>query len=117
MDIGEITTATTILVGFVAVLIGILALMWQMHSQGGRLDAKIDAQGDRLNAQGDRLNAEIRAQGDRLDAEIRAQGGRLDAEIRAQGVRLNEAEREQARLEGVNSVLRIHSHTHEAADD
>ena len=95
MDAGEIFTVTAILVGFVAVLIGIFALMWQMHSQGGRLDAKIDAQGDRLAT------------------EIRAQG----TEIKAQSGRISEAEREQARLEGVNSVLRIQTHTHEAADD
>ena len=87
MDVGEIITVTAVLVGLVAILVGIFALMWQMHSQGSRLDA------------------EIRAQGDRLDAEIRAQSGRL-----------SDVERDQARLEGVNSVLRIQTHTHEADD-
>ena len=98
MDVGEIITVTAILVGLVAILIGIFTLMWQMHSQGSRLDAKIDARGDRL------------------DAAIRAQGDRLDAAIRAQSGRLSDVEREQARLEGVNSVLRIQTHTHEADD-
>ena len=83
MGIGEIVTVTAILVGLVAILVSIFALMWQMHSQGNRLDVKIDAQ----------------------SAEIRDQGGKL-----------SDVEREQARLEGVNSVLRIHSHTHEAGD-
>ena len=48
-------TVTALLVGVVAILVGIFALMWQMHSQGNRLDTKIDAYADRLSA-------EIRAQ-------------------------------------------------------
>ena len=87
MDTGELVTVTALLVGVVAILVGIFALMWQMHSQGNRLDTKIDAYADRLSA-----------------------------EIRAQGAKLSDVEREQARLEGVNSVSRIHSHTHEADD-
>ena len=106
MDVGEIITLTAIMIGLVAILVGIVAIIWQMHSQSNRLDAEI-------RAQGDRLDAEIRTQ----SAEIRAQNAKIDA----QNGRLSETEREQARLEGVNSVLRLHSHTHEVrtheADD
>ena len=55
---------------------------------------------------------QMHSQGSRLDAKIDAQS----ADMKAQGAKLNDVEREQARLEGVNSVLRIHSHTHEADD-
>jgi hypothetical protein len=50
-----------------------------------------------------------------LGARIDAQGVRIDA----QGGRISDVEREQARQEGVNSVLLRHHHTHtsEAAAD
>ena len=59
---------------------------------------------------------QIHSQSNRLSAEIRAQGEK----IKGQGGRLSEVEREQARLEGANSmlsnVLRQQSHTHETGD-
>ncbi len=59
---------------------------------------------------------QIHSQSNRLTEEIRAQGAKIDA----QGTRLSDVEREQARLEGANSmlsnVLRQQSHTHETGD-
>lgn len=52
--------------------------------------------------------------------QMHSHSNRLTEEIRAQGTRLSEVEREQARLEGANSmmtaVLREQSHTHETGD-
>lgn len=52
--------------------------------------------------------------------QIHSHSNRLTEEIRAQGTKLSEVEREQARLEGANSilsdVLRQQSHTHETDD-
>lgn len=53
---------------------------------------------------------ELRAEVREVRAEVVDQGNRLSE-------RISESEREQARLEGVNSVLQQQTHTHEAADD
>ena len=50
MDAGQIMTLSAILVTFVAVLLGIFGLMWQMNTQGNRLGDEIRAVNDRLNA-------------------------------------------------------------------
>ena len=43
METGEIATLTALLVGFIDVLLGIVALMWQMHSQGNRNTDRLSA--------------------------------------------------------------------------
>lgn len=48
-----------------------------------------------------------------LDSRIEQQIESLRAEIREQGKRVSESELEQARLNGVNSVLVGQSHTHD----
>jgi len=100
-------TASVQLLSTVVIIVGLLfamfALMWQMNSQSSRLEAKIDAQSE-----------EMRAQGRELEAKIDAQGRELRAEIIAQGQRVSDAELEQARLNGINSVLTQFAHTHEA---
>ena len=53
----------------------------------------------------------------RFDAGLQAQGERLGAEIRAQGQRVSDLELEQARLNGVNSVVISQAHTHETLAD
>ena len=78
-----------------AVLFGIAALMWQINNQSNRLEAKIDAQGKELRD------------------EIREQGTRIEA----QGTRVSQAELDQARINGVNSVLMQQTHTHESLGD
>ena len=53
---------------------------------------------------------ELRAELREVRAELLEQGNRLSE-------RISDSEREQARLEGVNSVLQQQTHTHEAAGD
>lgn len=53
---------------------------------------------------------ELRAELREVRAELRDQGNRLSE-------RISDSEREQARLEGVNSVLQQQTHTHEATGD
>ncbi len=53
---------------------------------------------------------------DRLDTRIEAQGDKIDARIEAASSRISDAEREQARLEGVNSVLERLAHSLEPRD-
>ena len=121
--------ATAQLISTVVIIVGLLfamfALMWQMNSQSGRLEAKIDAQGKDIDAQGKELEAKIETQGKELETQIGTQGKELEtqigtqgrelrAEIIAQGQRVSDAELENARLNGVNSVLTRFAHTHEA---
>ena len=110
--------ATAQLISTVVIIVGLLfamfALMWQMNSQSGRLEAKIDAQGKDIDAQGKELEAKIETQGKELETQIGTQGRELRAEIIAQGQRVSDAELENARLNGVNSVLTRFAHTHEA---
>ena len=108
MEFGEYVGASAIVV---SIFLAMVVFIWQ----AGRSDAKID----RLDARIDRLGAKIEAQGERLDAKLEALGQRLYTEISHQGRRIEEqgkrvsdAELEQARLNGVNSVIvnQIHSH-------
>ena len=119
LEFGEYIGASAIVV---SIFLATVVFIWQ----SGRSDARID----RLDARIDRLDAKIKAQGDRLDAKIEAQGERITTEIRAeirqqgklieeqgrligeQGKRVSDVELEQARLNGVNSVIvnQIHSH-------
>ena len=130
MDTASVQLLSTVVI-IVGLLFAMFALMWQMNSQSGRLEAKIDAQGEKIDAQGKELHEKIDAQGKELRALIDAQGEKIDtqgkelhekidaqgrelrAEIIAQGQRVSDAELEQARLNGVNSVLTQFAHTHE----
>ena len=118
MELGEYIGASAIVV---SIFLATVVFIWQsgrsdakidrLDARIDRLDAKIEAQGDRLDAkieEGDRLDAKIEALGQRLYTEIREQGRRIDG----QGQRVSEVELEQARLNGVNSVIvnQIHSH-------
>ena len=95
MVIDQLITLVVIALGIFAVLLGIAALMWQISRQSSRLEDKIDAQGKDLRD------------------EIRDQGNKIDA----QGTRVSQAELDQARMSGVNSVLLRHTHTHEPLGD
>ena len=88
METTQMVTVVGFLVSIFTILLGIVALMWQINSQSNRLEAKIDAQGKELRD-----------------------------EIKEQGTRVSQAELDQARLNGVNSVLLRHTHTHESVDD
>ena len=99
MDTGDIGILIGIGFANVTILIALFALMWQTRSA-----SRADANEQRSEMR--EFRAEMREQG----AEMREQGERLSQ-------RISDAEREQARLEGVNSVLRQHSHTHESAAD
>ncbi|MYC07319.1 MAG: hypothetical protein F4X57_09150 [Chloroflexi bacterium] len=62
MDTASVQLLSTVVI-IVGLLFAMFALMWQMNSQSGRLEAKIDAQGKDIEAQGKELRAEIMAQG------------------------------------------------------
>ena len=108
MDTAQLIATSGLSVGILAILFGIFALMWQMNRQSSRLETMIEAQGEEIKAQGRDLEAKIEAQGKDLEAKIEAQS----EDIKEQGTRVSQAELEQARLNGVNSVLvrQIHSH-------
>ena len=125
MDTASVQLLSTVVI-IVGLLFAMFALMWQMNSQSSRLEAKIDARGEEIDSQGNDLRAlidgqgkDIEAQGKELEAKIDSQGRELRAEIIAQGQRVSDAELENARLNGVNSVLTRFAHTHEphAGDD
>ena len=117
MDAGQVVTVVGFLVSIFAILFGNVALMWQINNQSNRLEAKIDAQGrelrDEIREQGKYLEAKIDAQVTELRDEIREQGARIEA----QGTRVSQAELDQARINGVNSVLMQQTHTHESLGD
>ncbi len=93
-----------------AILVGIflatVVFIWQTNSQSNRLESKIDDLGRELRA-------EMEAQGRELRAEMEAQGEKIEA----QGKRVSDSELEQARLNGVNSVLANQAHTHQGIAD
>ena len=88
MDTAQAITAAIVAIGIFAVLLGIVALMWQINSQSSRLETKMEEQGKELRA-----------------------------EIVEQGRRVSQSELDQARMNGVNSVLLRHTHTHETLGD
>ena len=92
-------TAVGMFIGVFAILLGIFGLMWQMNRQSNRLEDAIDTQGRELRA------------------EMNEQGRELRAEMQEQGARVSQAELDQARINGVNSVLLRHIHTHENLGD
>ena len=92
MDTAQIITIVTIAIGIMAILLGLFGLMWQVSHQSSRLETKIDTQGRELRD------------------EIREQGTRIEA----QGTRVSQAELDQARMNGVNSVILQQTHTHES---
>ena len=98
MDTAQVTTLVATMSGIVTVLVAIFALMWQMNSQNSRLEAKIDTEVGRLEAT---VDSEV----GRLEAKIDTYGRELRDEIRAMSERVSNSELEQARLNGVNSVL------------
>ena len=99
MDTAQAITAAIVAIGIFAVLLGIVALMWQINSQSSRLETKMEEQGKELRA------------------EIAGQGKELRAEIVEQGRKVSQSELDQARMNGVNSVLLRHAHTHETLGD
>ena len=115
LELGEYIGASAIVV---SIFLATVVFIWQsgrsdakidrLDARIDRLDAKIEAQGDRLDARIDKLDAKIEVLGQTLSAEIREQGSKISE----QGRRVSEVELEQARLNGVNSVIvnQIHSH-------
>ena len=93
-------------IGVSAIVIAVFIATGIQIWQASRSDAKID----RIEA---KLEAEMKQQGETLRAEMQE----LRAEVRLAAQRVSDAELEQARLNGVNSVLTAQSHTHESAAD
>ena len=72
----------------VAIFLSTVVFIWQSNSQSGRFDARMDRMEERL-----------------------------EDKIEVVGRRVAESELEQARLNGVNSILANQTHTHETLDD
>ncbi len=72
----------------VAIFLATIVFVWQSNSQAGRLEARMDRFEDRI-----------------------------EAKIDVMGRRVTDSELEQARLNGVNSVLANQTHTHEVMGD
>ena len=81
-------------IGVSAIVIAVFIATGIQIWQASRSDAKID----RIEA---KLEAEMKQQGETLRAEMQE----LRAEVRLAAQRVSDAELEQARLNGVNSVL------------
>ena len=117
MDTGDIGILIGIGFANVTILTALFALMWQTRN-ASRADA------NESRAEMREFRAEMREQGERLsqrisdaEREMREQGAESREQSERLSQRISDAEREQARLEGVNSVLRQHTHTHESAAD
>lgn len=95
METGEIFALAAILIGILAILVAIFALMWQVHSQGNKLNDRASDVETRLDVV--EFNSERTA----------------DMETRLGAIELS-----NARLEGINEslneILRRQSHTHES---
>ena len=103
MELSEYIGASAIVV---SIFLATAVFIWQ----SGRSEARIE----KLDA---KLDTKIEAQGDRLDAKIDGFSTEIRAEIKEQGKRVSDSELEQARLNGVNSVLVNHIHTHNDRSD
>ena len=122
MDLAAYSIGVAAIVMAVFIATGIQ--IWQASCSDARLDrfeAKFDSA---MKEQRETLRAEMRDGDARLQAQIQEQGARLEAqmqelraEVRQAGQRVSDAELEQARLNGVNSVLTGQTHTHESAAD
>ena len=131
MDVGDLAIV-------VAIGLGIVALVWQGIVQNSRydnvsqrldamyehFDSKFEAQSKLIADTAQRLEGRMDAQIQRSEDNTRAlmqqteqnhreDIRRLDAMAQVLGQRLSDSEREQARLEGVNSVLQQQAHQHE----
>ena len=60
---------------------------------------------------------EVRADITRLETTMNAQVKELRDEMRAMAARVSNSELEQARLNGINSILGEQTHTHEVSGD
>ncbi len=103
----EIPSVGSILAGiFVATAI----FIWQVRSQSSRVESKTETQGEDLRSA-------IETQGKELRAEMRELRRELRADIETHGKRVSEVELEQARLDGVNSVMMNQTYIHQSAAD
>ena len=129
MDSGALIT---VIIGIGAIQItaifAIAAFIWQIRSQRGQLETQIEELDTKLSSeireqtgelrqelreQTGEFRQELREQARELRDEIRGLDTKFSGEIKEQGNRVTEAMLEQARLDGVNSVLLYQSHTHE----
>ena len=119
-------------VGISAIVIAVFLAtglqLWQVIRSDARIDrieAKLESEmkrqgetlGSDMKQQGETLRADMKQQGETLRADLKAEIQELRAEVRLAAQRVSDAELEQARLNGVNSVLTAQSHTHESAAD
>ena len=95
MDLGGVLGVSAIIV---AIFLSTGIFVWQSNSQAGRFDTRMDRLEDRMGRFEDRM------------AEFE---DRIDEKIEIVGRRVTDSELEQARLNGVNSVLAGQTHTHE----
>ena len=98
MDTAQVITLAATMLGFVAVLVAIFAVMCQLNSRYSRLNAKLDTtfSGKRESTANPSFP---------LSRESQWRGSELRSETRAIGVKVSDEELEKAWQEGVNSVL------------
>lgn len=94
MDAGMLTLSATVIAVGLTIVVSIMVALFALTRQSNRLE-------DQMRASNTELRAEMRDLANRV-SEL---GDRL-------GERISEVEREQARLEGANSLMRAQAHTH-----
>ena len=117
MDTTKLTILMVSVVGFAIVLAALFALMWLSHTLYTRLDAKMESSLRRLS---DALVESHRRPSAKLYESYRRLEAMTDAhrfDTQPMMARPSEAELEQARLNGVNSVLSLQTHTHDTPGD
>ncbi len=117
MDTAQLTILIVNMVGFAIILAELFALMWLSHTLYTRLDAKMETSFRRLS---DALAESHRRPPTKLDDSCRRLEAMTDAhrfDTQPMMARPSEAELEQARLNGVNSVLSLQTHTHDTPGD
>ena len=101
MDAGTITWIATGL----AIIASVLIALFVLTRQSNRLEEQMRASNTALRGANSELRAEMREANSELRQAISELANRF-------GERISEVEREQARLEGANSVMQVQAHTH-----
>ena len=113
LDTTQLTMLMVNVVGFAIILAELFALMWLSHTLYTMLDAKMETSFRRLSdalAESHRRPRQLDDSCLRLEAMTDAR--RFDTQPMM--ARPSEAELDQARLDGVNSVLASQTHSHES---
>ena len=114
MDTAQLTILIVNMVGFATILLALFTAMLLSHTLYKRLDAKMETPFRRLSGV---LDERYRRPPAKLYESYRRLESKTDPHrVDTQSIvaRPSEAELEQARLDGVNSVLASQTHSHES---